>query len=90
MSLAFDRLVSTYEKLVDSATNELQYLLPAGGARNALDLALWDLECKILGKTIWQLTEITPKPIATVYTLGIEDTISGNWAQKRFFTIKVK
>jgi len=49
-------------------------LLPAGGARNAIDCALWDLECKQTGKTIWQLTGIEPKPITTVYTIGIEDT----------------
>ena len=52
---------------------ELQCHLPAGGARNALDLALWDLECKSTGQSIWQLIDITPKPIPTVYTLGIED-----------------
>ena len=31
----------------------LQELLPAGGARNALDCAIWDLECKQAGQTIW-------------------------------------
>ena len=39
---------------------ELQDLLPAGGARNAIDCAMWDLECKKSGKTIWQLTGIDP------------------------------
>ncbi len=53
---------------------ELQHLLPAGGARNAIDCALWDLECKKSGKTIWQLTGIDPKPVTTVYTIGLEDT----------------
>jgi L-alanine-DL-glutamate epimerase-like enolase superfamily enzyme len=53
---------------------ELQHLLPAGGARNAIDCALWDLECKRAGKTIWQLTGIDPKPVTTVYTIGLEDT----------------
>ena len=50
----------------------LQDLLPNGGARNALDCALWDLEAKRAGKSIWQLLNIRPKPIATVYTLGID------------------
>jgi len=52
----------------------LQDLLPAGGARNAIDCALWDLECKQTGKTIWKLTGIDPKPVTTVFTIGIEDT----------------
>jgi len=53
---------------------ELQTLLPAGGARNALDCALWDLECKRSGKTIWELTGIDPKPVTTVFTIGLENT----------------
>jgi len=52
----------------------LQDLLPPGGARNAVDCALWDLECKLAGKTIWQLTGIAPKPVITVFTIGLEET----------------
>lgn len=51
---------------------ELQNLLPAGGARNAIDCAMWDLECKKTGRTIWQLTGIEPKPVTTVFTIGLE------------------
>jgi len=53
---------------------ELQELLPAGGARNAVDCAMWDLECKKAGKTIWELTGIDPKPVTTVFTIGLEST----------------
>jgi len=53
---------------------DLQRLLPAGGARNAIDCALWDLECKKTGKTIWQLTGIEPGPVTTVFTIGLEAT----------------
>jgi L-alanine-DL-glutamate epimerase-like enolase superfamily enzyme len=53
---------------------ELQALLPPGGARNAVDCALWDLECKRTGKTIWQLTGIEPQPVTTVFTIGLEST----------------
>jgi len=53
---------------------ELQDLLPSGGARNAIDCAMWDLECKKAGQTIWQLTGIDPKPVTTVFTIGLEDT----------------
>ncbi len=51
---------------------ELQTLLPRGGARNAIDCALWDLEAKLQNKSIWQLTGINPGDIITVNTLGIE------------------
>src|SRR6185312_6341999 len=51
----------------------LQQLLPAGGARNALDCALWDLEAKRSGKPVWQLAGLdAPKPLRTTYTLGAE------------------
>jgi len=53
---------------------ELLDAMPAGGARNAIDCALWDLQCKQSGKTIWELTGITPKPVTTVFTIGIEST----------------
>jgi L-alanine-DL-glutamate epimerase-like enolase superfamily enzyme len=52
----------------------LQALLPAGGARNALDCALWDLEAKVGRTSIWELTGITPRALETVYTIGIEAT----------------
>jgi L-alanine-DL-glutamate epimerase-like enolase superfamily enzyme len=51
---------------------ELQAALAPGGARNAIDCAMWDLECKQAGKTIWQLTGIKPGPVTTVYTIGLE------------------
>jgi L-alanine-DL-glutamate epimerase-like enolase superfamily enzyme len=53
---------------------ELLELLPAGGARNAVDCALWDLEAKHRDKTIWELTGIAPKPVTTVFTIGLEAT----------------
>jgi L-alanine-DL-glutamate epimerase-like enolase superfamily enzyme len=53
---------------------ELQELLPPGGARNAIDCAMWDLECKKSGRTIWQLTGIDPRPVTTVFTIGLEAT----------------
>lgn len=52
--------------------HELATLLPAGGARNAVDCALWDLEAKQRGQSIWQLTGIDPKPVTTVFTIGME------------------
>jgi len=37
---------------------QIQKLLPAGAARNALDCALWDLEARFSGKRAWQLASI--------------------------------
>jgi L-alanine-DL-glutamate epimerase-like enolase superfamily enzyme len=53
---------------------ELLDVLPSGGARNAIDCALWDLEAKRSGKSIWELTEIQPEPVQTVFTIGLEST----------------
>jgi L-Ala-D/L-Glu epimerase len=50
---------------------ELQYLMPAGGARNALDCALWDLEAKSSGRRIWELLGVQPKTLNTVATVGM-------------------
>lgn len=54
--------------------DDLLNLLPPGGARNAVDCALWDLEAQRLGTTVWKMTGIDPKPMTTVFTIGIEDT----------------
>ena len=51
----------------------LQDLLPPGGARNALDCALWDLDCKRSGRTIWDLTGLAPEPVRTVYTVSVDE-----------------
>ncbi|OJJ18734.1 dipeptide epimerase [marine bacterium AO1-C] len=54
------------------ATREdLLELMPSGGARNAIDCALWDLEAKKAGKTIWELLDLTPHPVTTVNTISI-------------------
>ena len=50
---------------------DIQELLPPGGARNALDCAYWDLDCKSAEQSIWQLLEITPHELTTVATIGI-------------------
>jgi L-alanine-DL-glutamate epimerase-like enolase superfamily enzyme len=52
---------------------ELQSLLPAGGARNAVDCALWELEAARTGKAVWALAGLPPpKPLLTTFTLGAE------------------
>jgi L-Ala-D/L-Glu epimerase len=51
---------------------ELLEQMPRGPARNALDCALWDLECKRAGKRLWELENLPPpRPVATAFTIGI-------------------
>ncbi|HKU67369.1 MAG TPA: dipeptide epimerase [Candidatus Baltobacteraceae bacterium] len=53
---------------------DLAELLPEGGARNALDCALWDLEAKTQGVPVWQLAGLeNPRPVRTTYTIGADD-----------------
>jgi L-Ala-D/L-Glu epimerase len=48
-------------------------LLPSGGARNALDCALWDLEAKLSGCPAWHLADLSrPTPVLTTFTCGAD------------------
>lgn len=52
---------------------ELQKLLPAGGARNAVDCALWDLEAKLTGRPAWAIAGLEGvKPLLTTFTCGAQ------------------
>jgi L-alanine-DL-glutamate epimerase-like enolase superfamily enzyme len=54
-----------------ASRHDLQTLLPPGGARNALDCAMWELDAKRAGKPVWQLAGLpTPKPLLTTFTVG--------------------
>jgi L-alanine-DL-glutamate epimerase-like enolase superfamily enzyme len=49
----------------------LARLLPAGGARNGLDAALWDLEAKRTGVPVWRTAGApSPRPLTTTFTLS--------------------
>jgi L-Ala-D/L-Glu epimerase len=51
----------------------LQCLLPPGGARNALDCALWELEAQRTARPVWKLAGLPPpRPLTTTFTLGAE------------------
>lgn len=53
---------------------QLQLLLPAGGARNAIDCALWELEARRSGVPVWDLAGLAePRPLRTTFTLGADD-----------------
>jgi len=50
---------------------ELQTLMPPGGARNAIDCALWALEAQQTGMPVWQLAGLAkPEPLLSTLTLG--------------------
>jgi len=53
---------------------DLQNTLPAGGARNALDCALWELDARLARAPVWQLAGVPkPKPVVTTFTLPADD-----------------
>ncbi|MFI3309020.1 MAG: L-Ala-D/L-Glu epimerase [Ewingella sp.] len=56
-----------------ASRDELQRLLPAGAARNALDCALWNLESQQTGRSLWDLTGIEPlSSISMAQTLSVD------------------
>lgn len=47
--------------------------LPVGGARNALDCALWDLEAKRSGRAAWESAGLArPRSLLTTFTCGAD------------------
>ena len=51
----------------------LRALLPAGGARNALDCALWELESQRRGVPVWALAGVQAvRPLLTTFTVGAD------------------
>ena len=53
---------------------ELRALLPPGGARNAIDCALWELEAKRSGTPVWKLAGLpSTKSLVTTFTLSADD-----------------
>ena len=60
-----------YRKDIDR--EQIQKLLPAGAARNALDCALWDLEAKSSGKRAWELANIQiVNSVETAFTISLD------------------
>src|SRR6266571_5691337 len=52
---------------------QIQKLLPAGAARNALDCALWDLQAKASGKRVWELANIPiVHAVETAFTISLD------------------
>ncbi len=73
---------------------DLQNILPVGGARNALDCALWDLECKETKSSIWHRLNLEPKKLTTVATIGVGEASemarhAARWRNYHFLKVKL-
>ena len=81
------------EKGIDLAA--LQGLLPPGGARNAVDCALWELEAQRRRLPVWELAGLPQaKPLITTFTLGADDPAvmaagARKYAQARSLKLKM-
>lgn len=52
---------------------QLLTLLPSGGARNAVDAALWALESKREALPVWRVAQLPPpRPLLTTMTIGVD------------------
>jgi L-alanine-DL-glutamate epimerase-like enolase superfamily enzyme len=62
------------EAIIASPSREaLRGILPPGGARNAIDCALWELEASEAGRPVWELAGLpAPRALRTTFTLGAE------------------
>ena len=73
---------------------ELRAILPQGGARNAVDCALWELEAARAGQPVWQLAGLAePAPLRTTFTLGADNPAAMAARAQRYsqaLSIKVK
>lgn len=75
--------------------DDVRALLPPGGARNALDCALWELEARRGGVPVWQLAGLTGvRPLLTTFTVGADEpsamaTQAVAYAQARAIKLKL-
>jgi len=71
MTAAIEAHRSAIEAGVDRVG--LRDLMPPGGARNAVDCALWELEAARTGRPVWRIAGVPrPKPLVTTFTLGAD------------------
>jgi L-alanine-DL-glutamate epimerase-like enolase superfamily enzyme len=93
MVAQIEKVRPAIERGIDRAG--LQQLLPAGGARNAVDCALWELEAQRAGVAVWELAGMSaPKPLVTTFTLGADDPAAmaagaRKYAQARALKLKL-
>src|SRR5438046_4809076 len=95
-----DRMLATIEAHRDAierglTREELRSLLPPGGARNALDCALWELESRRARTPVWQLAAVeTPRPLLTTFTVSANEPaamaeVARSYARARAIKLKL-
>jgi L-Ala-D/L-Glu epimerase len=73
-----DRMIVEVERVrrdieAGISRNDLRQLMPPGGARNAVDCALWELEAAQTGLSVMDLAGIAhPRSLVTVCTVGAD------------------
>lgn len=93
-------MLATLESLRDVieagiSRDALRDLLPPGGARNALDCALWELEARRAGVPVWKLAGLPPpRPLLTTFTIGADEpsamaTAAVDYVQARAIKLKL-
>jgi L-alanine-DL-glutamate epimerase-like enolase superfamily enzyme len=93
MVAAIEAARAAIEAGIDRAA--LQDLLPPGGARNAVDCALWELDAQRRRMPVWKLAELPAvKPLVTTFTLGADDPAvmaagARKYAQARSLKLKL-
>jgi L-alanine-DL-glutamate epimerase-like enolase superfamily enzyme len=73
-----DRMLATVERMRPEierglSREDLRSLLPPGGARNAVDSAMWELEACRQGRPAWRIAGLDAvRPLRTTLTLGAD------------------
>lgn len=92
MLLQVESIRDVIERGIDRIS--LQNILPHGGARCAIDFALWDLEAKRSGIPAWRTAGLNGlRPLTTTYTIGIrpiDEVRSAAAAHANFDLLKIK
>ena len=97
---SIESVTSQIEKLRNNIENEeinlnnLNEYISAGSGRNAIDCALWDLECRTKDQDIWSLLDISkPSSLPCSYTIvldTVENMISDAIEHNNFPILKIK
>ncbi|WP_375398020.1 enolase C-terminal domain-like protein [uncultured Sphingomonas sp.] len=91
MGAQIERVRSDVERGI--SRNDLLQLLPAGGARHAVDAALWDLEAKRDGVSPFACAGVLAAPVDSDCTIGIRSLADYERTARRlsgYRTLKVK
>ena len=68
-------VIEAHRRVIEEGIDRdsLQHLLPPGGARNALDCALWELDAARTEQPVWKLAKLPAlNPLLTTFTLSAE------------------